>query len=55
MKGTNKNLLPAIIIAARMIITALIYAYSNRYEVNNQSNLVIDKWKHKFSVITRKQ
>ncbi|MDD4363825.1 MAG: hypothetical protein PHD33_06460 [Atribacterota bacterium] len=38
----NKNLIPAIIIAAGLIISAFIYAFANRYEVNNY--LRIDKW-----------
>ena len=40
---SNKNLIPAIIIAAGLIISAFIYAYSQRYEIRG-STLRIDKW-----------
>ncbi len=38
----NKNLLPAIILAAGLIIAALIYAYSTRYVIDGF--LIKDKW-----------
>lgn len=42
----NKNLYPAIIIAAGMIIGSIIYAFSQRYEFNG-SGARFDKWTRK--------
>lgn len=39
---TNNNLLPAIILAAGLIIAAFIYAYSTRYVI--EKNIIKDKW-----------
>ncbi len=42
MNETKSNLIPAIIIAAGLIIASLIYAYAHRYEV--ESYIRYDKW-----------
>lgn len=45
----NKNIIAAIIVSAGLIISALIYAFANRYQVENR--VVIDKWTGKAKVI----
>lgn len=47
----NKNLISAIIIATGLIIAALIYAYSNRFEIDQHRQVVIDKWTAKERLI----
>jgi len=41
---TNKNLLPAIILALGLIISSIIYAFANRYELIDSGFAVVDKW-----------
>lgn len=45
----NKNLFPASILAVAIIIAALLYAYSQRYELVERTSkdevMMVDKWK----------
>jgi hypothetical protein len=55
----NKNLLPAIILAAGLIIAASIYAYSTRYEFIEKTSgslglILVDKWKLEIVIIANK-
>jgi hypothetical protein len=47
----NKNLISALIIAIGLIIAAFIYAYGNRYEIDQRRKVVIDKWTAKERLI----
>ena len=46
-------LLASIFLAVGLIIASIIYAYSNRYEIDNYKR--IDKWSGKFIVIEEKK
>lgn len=48
----NKNLLPAIIIGLCIIMATMIYAFSNRYEIEGWMR--IDKWTGKYQTLERK-
>ena len=48
----NKNLLPAIILGASLIISAFIYAWGNRYEVHWP--VVVDKWTNTYHAVESK-
>lgn len=42
MKDGTKNIIAAFILAVGIVVSAIIYAYSNRYEVDD--NYRTDKW-----------
>ncbi len=44
MKEGNKNIIAALIIGISLIIAMIIYAYSTRWEINNNGSARIDKW-----------
>lgn len=44
MKEGSKNIIAALIIGISIIVSAVIYAYSTRWEINNNGSARIDKW-----------
>lgn len=44
MKEGTKNIIAALIIGISIIVSAVIYAYSTRWEINNNGSARIDKW-----------
>lgn len=47
LTDANKNIIAAAILAFGLIVSAIIYAYSNRYEIVKSSQggiLKVDKW-----------
>lgn len=48
----NKNLLPALIVGICIILATLVYAYSNRYEI--EGDMRIDKWTGEYQTLEYK-
>lgn len=56
LTDTNKNIIAAAILAFGLIVSAIIYAYSNRYYISEKGEgrmIRVDKWEGTGKYITK--